>query len=247
MGDEGAKRALITGGSLGIGAACVRLFREKGIDTLFTYFRHSDEADAIRRETGAAAVQADLTLREGWDRVVRAVMDRPGGIDILVHNAGIWNDGAMGGLSHDVWRTLMAINLDAVGYITNALVPEMKRDGGSIVFVSSTAARRGEAYHGHYAASKGALISFARSLAVELGPCGIRSNVVAPGWVDTPMSAGALSRPGRREGIPATIPLGRIATAAASAHPSYFLVPGAARQHNGAGRDVNGGARLVGG
>jgi 3-oxoacyl-[acyl-carrier protein] reductase len=142
----------------------------------------------------------------------------------------------------------MTVNLDAVFALTNAIVPAMKDGGsGSIIFVSSTAARRGEAFHSHYAASKGALIAMAKSLAVELGPAGIRTNVVAPGWVETPMAAGTFADPDRKEAIRKTIPVGRIPPPEDIAYPILFLASDWARHVNGACLDVNGGAVLIGG
>jgi 3-oxoacyl-[acyl-carrier protein] reductase len=120
-----------------------------------------------------------------------------------------------------------------------------RRRSGSIILVSSTAARRGEARHSHYAATKGALISLAKSLAAELGPSGIRTNVVAPGWVDTPMSAEELSDPARKEAILRTIPLRRIPPPEDIAYPILFLASDWARHVNGAVLDVNGGSVLI--
>ncbi|HPR63812.1 MAG TPA: SDR family NAD(P)-dependent oxidoreductase [Thermoanaerobaculia bacterium] len=242
------KTALITGGSLGIGKATVEIFAREGITPWFTYYRHQESAEALSRDIGAPCIRADLRDRSGWDQVLRALSEADVVPDIVVHNAGIWNDGTMGAMAWETWREMMSLNLDAVGYLTNALVPGMKaRGSGVIIFVSSTAARRGEAYHGHYAATKGALISLAKSLAAELGPHGIRTNVVAPGWVDTPMSEGTLRDPERREAITSTIPLRRIPIAEDIAYPILFLVSDWARHINGATLDVNGGAVLIGG
>ena len=115
-----------------------------------------------------------------------------------------------------------------------------------IVFVSSTAGQRGEAGHSAYAASKGALISYTKSLASELGPRGIRVNCVAPGWVDTEMSAEPLADPRARRDIEAAIPIGRIASAEDIAGPILFLVSDLARHVQGEVLNVNGGSVLAG-
>lgn len=242
------RKALVTGGSLGIGRATVKIFTEHNIETVFTFNRHGEEANLLASETGAVALRADFSSPEGCSRLVEEVKKTEKMPEFLIHNAGIWTYGAMGNLPYQTWRETMQVNLDAAALLTNALTPAMIKNGfGNIVFVTSTAARRGEAYHSHYAASKGALISFTRSLAVELGPRGIRVNTVAPGWVDTPMSAGELTKPGRREEIERTIPLRRIPPPEEIAYPILFFVSDWARHINGAVLDVNGGAVLLGG
>jgi 3-oxoacyl-[acyl-carrier protein] reductase len=240
------KSALVTGGSLGIGRATVRIFAGKGIRTFFTYRTHREEAEELAKETGAVPILADLSSTEGALAAAREFLASAASADILVHNAGIWTYGEMGAMDRLTWRETMSLNLDSVYVLTNAIVPAMKTQGsGAIVLVSSTAARRGEALHSHYAASKGALHSLAKSLATELGPSGIRTNVVAPGWVDTPMSAAELSIPGRREAIAKIIPLRRIPPPDDIAYPILFLVSDWSRHVNGAVLDVNGGSVLI--
>jgi len=119
------------------------------------------------------------------------------------------------------------------------------RPGGRIVLVSSTAGQRGEAYHADYAATKGALIALTKSLCVECAP-GITVNCVAPGWVDTDMSAGSLAGPADRARIEATIPLGRIPPAEDIAGPILFLCSDLARHITGEVVNVNGGSVLCG-
>jgi 3-oxoacyl-[acyl-carrier protein] reductase len=240
------KTALVTGGSLGIGKAVVEVFTAHRIQTYFSYNRHGGEAEAVARATGAVALQADLGSAAGWKALAEEFQSRSGTLDYLVHNAGIWTYFPVGSSDFAVWKETMALNLDAVGYLTNALVPMMNR-GGAIVMVGSTAGRRGEAVHAHYAATKAALAGLAKSWAAELGPRGIRTNVVAPGWVDTPMSAEELARPGRREQIASTIPLRRIPPPEDVAYPILFLVSDWGRHVNGTTLDVNGGAVLIGG
>jgi 3-oxoacyl-[acyl-carrier protein] reductase len=121
-----------------------------------------------------------------------------------------------------------------------------KRRSGSIITVSSTAGQRGEAFHSHYAASKGGIIALTKSLAAELGPLGIAVNCVAPGWVDTDMSADPLRRGRELEKIVATIPLGRVASAEEVAGPILFLASDLARHITGEVLNVNGGSVLCG-
>lgn len=145
-----------------------------------------------------------------------------------------------------VWDRTYAVNLRGAHLVTDAAVPHLEKYGGSIVFVSSTAGQRGEARHSAYAASKGALISYTKSLAAELGPRGVRVNAVAPGWVDTDMSASALGNPIERAEIEKLIPIGRVATAADIAGPILFLVSDLARHLQGEVVNVNGGSVLAG-
>jgi 3-oxoacyl-[acyl-carrier protein] reductase len=154
----------------------------------------------------------------------------------------------MGRMDDAIYRETIGINVDGVFYATNAVVPAMKEHGrGSIINVTSTAGVRGEALHSHYAASKGALHALTKSLAVELAPFGIRVNAVAPGWVDTDMSAPSFSEPGFKEKVRLTIPLRRIPPAEDIAGPILFLASDLARHVTGEILDVNGGSVLCGG
>ena len=146
----------------------------------------------------------------------------------------------------DVWDRTYAINQRGAFLVTDAAVPHLARTRGSIVFVSSTAGQQGEARHSAYAASKGAILSYTKSLAAELGPRGIRVNCVAPGWVDTEMSASTLGDPARRAEIEATIPAGRVASPEDVAGPILFLVSDLARHLHGEVVNVNGGSVLIG-
>jgi 3-oxoacyl-[acyl-carrier protein] reductase len=149
----------------------------------------------------------------------------------------------LGQLSDARWRETMAANLDSVFLTTRAALGRMGK-GGRVVIVSSTAGQRGEAGHADYAATKGALISFTKSLAVEYAP-DITVNCLAPGWVDTEMSAPALGG-GARERIAATIPLRRIPPAEDIAGPILFLCSDLARHVTGEVLNVNGGSVLCG-
>ncbi len=240
------KTALVTGGSLGIGKAVVEVFTAHKVKTYFSYNRHQEEAETLGNATGAVGIQADLANALGWKTLAEEFQAKSPTLDYLVHNAGIWTHFPIGTSDFSVWKETMALNLDAVGYLTNALVPMMNA-GGAIVMVGSTAGRRGEAVHAHYAATKAAMAGLAKSWAAELGPRGIRTNVVAPGWVDTPMSAEEFAKPGRKEQIAATIPLRRIPPPEDIAFPVLFLVSDWARHVNGTTLDVNGGAVLIGG
>jgi 3-oxoacyl-[acyl-carrier protein] reductase len=147
-------------------------------------------------------------------------------------------------MTDDQWRKTMAENVDSVFWSTRAAVRRLN-DGGRVVLVSSTAGQRGEAYHADYAASKGAMISFVKSLAPELGKRGLTVNSVAPGWVDTEMCEQPFAN-GGRERIAAAIPVGRIAAPRDIAGPIVFLCSDLARHITGEILNVNGGSVLCG-
>jgi len=178
--------------------------------------------------------------------MVDETVSRFGGIDILVNNAGIWKGSPIDEMSDDDWSEMLEINLTGTFHCIRAAVPSMKAAGfGRIVNVSSTAGQRGEAFHAHYAATKGAVISLTKSLATELAPHGITVNCVAPGWVATDMTSESLAGP-ERDGIVSAIPLGRVATPEEIAGAVLFLASDLASFVTGEILNVNGGAVLVG-
>jgi 3-oxoacyl-[acyl-carrier protein] reductase len=245
------KRALVTGGSRGIGAATALLLADGGADVGIGYrSRQTDAADVVQQLAGrgvrAFAHAADLSVLAGTTSLFERAVREFGGLDIFVGNAGIWppDDVALADMTDEQWRRTMNENVDAMFYSTRAAARQLDR-GGRIVLVSSTAGQRGEAYHADYAASKGAMISFVKSLAVELAPREITVNAVAPGWVDTDMVAQALDNEGR-DRIAAAIPIGRVATPRDIAGPIAFLCSELARHVTGEILNVNGGSVLCG-
>ena len=247
------KIALITGGSRGIGAAAVRMFAGAGARVAFNYLRAKAEAERLVQECGAdrcRAVQADLTGTAGAESLVQAAVDRFGALDALVVNHGIWpaDDTAIDQMSDRQWHTTVAINLDSTFALVKHSVAQMKLqgNGGNVVLVSSTAGQRGEAGHCDYAATKGAVISMTKGLSTELAPFNIRVNCVAPGWVETDMTASTLSDPGSRKKVFDAIPAGRVGTPDEIAAPILFLCTQHAAFITGEVLNVNGGAVLVG-
>lgn len=180
----------ITGGSRGIGAACVRAFCKEGRPTAFTYAARKDKADALATETSALALPADSADRDAVERAVQAAREACGAIDTLVCNAGIAQQKLFQDISDEEWLHMLNVNLMGAVRAVRAVLPDMlHRQKGSIVIVSSMWGERGASCESHYAASKAALIGLAKSLALELGPSGIRVNCVAPGVIDTDMNA----------------------------------------------------------
>ena len=249
--------ALVTGGSRGIGAATVRLLVQAGAKVVFNYQKAREQAEALALECGeanCAAAACDLTGTESAQALVAAAVQRFGRIDILVVNHGVWpeQDAGIDQMPDAQWRNTLAVNLDAVFAVTKHAVAQMKKQprqgaaAGHIVLVSSTSGQRGEAFHVDYSASKGALISMTKSLSSELIRQGIYVNCVAPGWVDTDMSAGALADAKISAAVLGTIPLGRVGTPAEIAGPILFLCTEMAGFISGEIFNVNGGAVLVG-
>lgn len=251
--------ALITGGSRGIGAATVRLFRDAGATVAFSYRSAHEQARALEAECGGSSVcralQQELATPADGDALISATRDAFGRLDCLIVNHGVWpsHDAPIGSMTDAQWRSTLGINLDSAFGLVRAGVAQMQRQPavpgqakGHIVLVSSTAGQRGEAFHADYAASKGALISMTKGLSTELAGEGIYVNCVAPGWVRTEMSEGTLSDPAASKKVFGTIPLGRVGTPQEIAGPILFLCTPWAGFVSGEVFNVNGGAVLVG-
>lgn len=245
------KNALVTGGSRGIGAATVELLAQLGANVAFNYNNNQKAAEKLGEKLeelpGKRYTQrCDVTKYDEVKNFISNTIERFGKIDILVNNAGIWEYGEIDTMSNANWQRTMQANLNSVYYFTKDVVAHMKKEkiSGRIVHVASTAGQRGEAFHSHYAASKGAIISFTKSLASELGPWGIYVNCVAPGWVNTDMSQKAIEQEGKE--ILRTIPLNRIPEAHEIAGPIVFLVSEWASAITGEILNVNAGSVLCG-
>jgi len=251
MIDLKGRVALVTGGSRGIGRAACLLLARHGADVALGYRMDRDAAEAVREGIERAgrrglAVSGDLSRKRDADALVRATVETLGRLDILVNNHGIWKDGPIESMSEEEWDETMDVNLKGVFLCTRAAVPIMRRQGwGRIINLASTAGQRGEAQHSHYAASKGGIISFTKSLGPELCREGILVNCVAPGWVDTDMSAEALAGPDRNR-ILGTIPMGRPGTPEEIAGAILFFASGLSSYCCGEVLNVNGASVLCG-
>jgi len=249
--------ALISGGSRGIGAATVRMFSAAGAKVAFSYRSARAQAEGLAEECGTDVcypIAADLNNSEAARTCVVQTVERFGRLDILVANHGVWPvaDVSVNEMSDEQWRSTLSVNLDGVFGLVKYAVAQMKAQdrtsaaAGHIVLISSTSGQRGEAFHCDYSATKGALISLVKSLAAELASDEIYVNCVAPGWVDTEMSADALQDPKTGEEILRTIPLGRAGRPEEIAAPVLFLCTDYASFITGEIFNVNGGAVLVG-
>lgn len=246
LGLEG-RRALITGGSRGVGRAVARLLARAGADVGVAYRTREAEARSILQEVQGLgrrgwAFAGDLNHPPSVARLFDGFEEALGGVDIVVGNHGVWPpaDIPLAEMEFDQWRRTLGINLDAMFLVCREAARRLTAHGRLIV-VTSTAAQRGEAGHGDYAASKGALNSLVKGLAEELGPRGITVNAVAPGWIDTEMTEDVLVGDLRKRAL-ARIPLGRIATPEDVAGPILFLASQLGRHVTGEVLNVNGGA-----
>lgn len=249
--DLNGKRALVTGASRGVGRATARMLAEAGAHVGICYRTRSAAANELTDELRGMGVKTwsfggDLAQPEVVRDLEARCMAEFDGLDIFIGNAGIWppQDVPIAQMEDLQWRETIAANLDAIFYTTRAAA-RMLADDGRIVLVSSTAGQRGEAGHADYAASKGAIISMVKGIAIELAPRGITVNCVAPGWIDTEMAALPYAAGGRSR-IEAGIPLGRVASAEDVAGPIVFLCTGLARHITGEILNVNGGSILCG-
>jgi 3-oxoacyl-[acyl-carrier protein] reductase len=246
------KRVLITGGSRGIGRATAVLFAKAGADVAITYKRQEKAALEVKKAVESLGKQCLLEKVEisNQAEVKRAVDDiilAYGRIDFLVNNAGIWTYLELGSGDVKAWKETMEIDLDSVYFFTDAVIPHMKKHKqGGIINVGSTAGIRGEAFHSHYAATKGALNALTKSWAVEFAPHNIRVNLVAPGWVETDMCTEVFGDPAFKESVRKSIPLQRIPPPEDIAGPILFLASDLARHITGAIINVNGGSVLCG-
>jgi 3-oxoacyl-[acyl-carrier protein] reductase len=244
------KVTIITGGSRGIGAATALLFARAGSDIVLNYIKNDAKAEAVAncvRSFGRNIVlhKGDVADSRTANELIEQAVTSFKRFDIVVNNAGIWTHGEIGDMSEDIWDETIDTNLKSVFNVCNAAIPHLKRSkGGWIVNIASTAGQRGEAFHAHYAASKGGILAFTRSLAVEVAPFGIRVNAVAPGWVDTEMNEEVFADKQFRADAVEGIPLKRIATAEDIAGPVLFLASDFARHITGATINVNGGSVL---
>jgi 3-oxoacyl-[acyl-carrier protein] reductase len=252
------RTALVTGGSRGIGAATVRLFRQAGARVAFSYFQADQQAKALSADCGGPSlclpIQKELASPEDGEALIAATLAEFGDLDILVANHGIWppNETSVATMTSAQWSRTLDTNVASVfGLVHAAAAHMLTRPAadcarGHIVLIASSAGQRGEAFHADYAASKGALISFTKSLSSELAPHRIYANCVAPGWTHTEMTSSVFDVPEVAARVNPTIPVGRAGHVDEIAGPILFLCTPLAGFISGEILNVNGGAVLVG-
>lgn len=239
--DLDGRKVLVTGASSGIGLACALAFLEQGSKVVAHYRAGRGACETLERDCPgrAFALGADLATEEGCAGLVREAAERLGGVDILVHSAGIWTPGPIREISRETLETMFKTNTYSTYYLTREVARRMAK--GNIVIIGSTAGQRGEPNHSHYAGSKGAVQSFVASVAQELAPA-IRVNLVSPGWVRTPMSQATLDQ--REPAIVSVVPLKRVAEAEDVAAACLFLASDVSRHLTGVDLCCSGGALL---
>ncbi len=202
------KTALITGASKGIGRAIAQKFAQHGANVAFTYLSSVEKGLALEQElqeygTKIKGYRSDASDHAAADALVTQVMADFGALDILVNNAGITKDGLLMRMSEENWDEVMRVNLKSVFNLTKAATkPMMRAKSGSIINLTSIVGIRGNGGQSNYAASKAGIIGFTKSIALELGSRNIRSNAIAPGFIETEMTHELANKEDWMNGIP---------------------------------------------
>ena len=244
MGNLQGRIALVTGASQGIGRACALELARAGATVALAARNEAKLAEAVAEiEAGggqAAAFTLDVASQESIKTGAKAILDRFGKVEILVNNAGITRDGLMMAMKRADWDDVLGTNLTGAFLLTQAVLrPMLKNRWGRIVNISSVVGRAGQAGQVNYASSKAGLIGLTRSLAREVASRGITVNAVAPGYIETAMTAVLDEK--QRAAMMAAIPLGRAGTDVEIAQSVAFLASDAAGYITGHVLDVNGG------
>ncbi len=244
--------AVVTGGSRGIGAATAILLAEAGADIVILYKKENDSAQKTAKKIKmlnrkVSCFKSKIESFSDCTNNISKTINEFGRVDILVNSGGIWEYGKVGKMTSDQWQRTISINLTGVFNMCSAVLPVMKKQKyGRIVNISNTAGQRGEAFHSHYAASKGGVIAFSKSLAVEVIKDGIWVNSIAPGWVDTDMVSHVFKNSKTKREISLSIPRGKIASSEEIAGPILFLCSDLSNHIVGETINVNGGSVLNG-
>jgi NAD(P)-dependent dehydrogenase (short-subunit alcohol dehydrogenase family) len=245
--DERTRIAIVTGAGSGIGEATTRALVDRG-DRVLMVGRGAGRLRAVQASVGADSAEilaVDLTADGAPEQIVHAALGRWGRLDVVVNNAGTYRHGTIAEQSMTDFDETFAVNVRGPYALTRAAVPAMSAGSGSIVFVGSNLTRYGKPGAASYAASKAAVESLARTLAVELGPAGIRVNAVSPGVTRTAMTEANFVDDVRRRQLLSTSPVGHLGAPEDIAGTIAFLTSAAARYINGSTVVVDGGRRLL--
>ena len=239
------KTAIVTGGSRGIGRAVSLLLAREGANVAIVYAGNTAAAEETKQQAeslGAAAAvfQCDVADEQAVADMVKAVKTQFGSVDILVNNAGITRDGLLMRMKEADWQAVLDTNLTGVYHCTKAVSKlMMKQRQGAVINLSSVVGETGNAGQANYAAAKAGIIGFTKAVAKELASRNIRVNAVAPGYVETDMTAGLPDS--AKEDMLRSIPLGRPATAGDVAQAVLFLASDQAKYITGQVLNVDGG------
>ncbi len=237
------KHALVTGGSRGIGRAIALALAEQGVSVAACYHSESEDVRSLATEleryrNGSYVVQVDISSKESVARMAESVRQRFGKLNILVNNAGVISHIPLAAMEFDQWQQVIATNLTSLYLVTHA-TQSMLVEGGSIINVGSAVASVGIPARTHYTASKAGVVGFSRSLCKEMGPRGIRVNVIAPGVIDTHQAAGLSAQ--QRERYASMAALGRLGLGDDIAGVALFLASDLSRFVSGTTINVDGG------
>jgi len=239
------KTAIVTGASRGIGREIAEVFAKNGANVAFTYLSSVEKGEALEKElsqygTKIKGYRSDASDYESAEKLAKDVVAEFGSIDVLINNAGVTRDNLLMRMSEEQWDEVIRINLKSVFNLTKAVQRTMlKQKKGSIVNMSSVVGVKGNAGQSNYSASKAGIIGFTKSVALELGSRNIRSNVIAPGFIETEMT-GALDEKMVEEWRSA-IPLKRGGTGEDVANLALFLASDMSSYITGQVINVDGG------
>lgn len=239
------KTALITGASRGIGKAIAKEYAKQGANVAFTYLNSEDSAKALEDELkvyeiNVKSYKSDASDFRQAEQLIASVLEDFENIDILINNAGVTKDNLLMRMSEDQWDAVIGINLKSVYNLTKAAIkPLLKNRNGSIINISSIVGMTGNPGQSNYAASKAGIIGFTKSIAQELGSRNIRSNAIAPGFIETDMTEELNDE--TKEAYLKNIPLKRLGSSEEIANVSVFLGSDLATYVNGQVISVCGG------
>lgn len=248
MGDLNGKISLVTGGSRGIGRAIALALAEQGADVAVNYASNSAAAAEVVKQIGAMGRKAkayacDVGKTEQIHTMIEQITKDLGPIQVLVNNAGITRDRSFAKMTADQWKEVIDTNLTGQAMVTHAVLPAMSNTNwGRIIFISSVVGQMGNFGQSNYAAAKAGLVALAKSLARELARKNITVNCVAPGYIETDMTAAV--PPEAIEAVKKSTPLGRLGKPEEIAHAVAFLASPKAAYITGETLSVNGGMHM---
>ncbi len=245
MFDLTGRKALVTGATGGLGGAIARTLHGMGAAVALSGTR-LPALEALAAELGERAVIApcDLSDKASVEALVPLAEEKLGGLDILVNNAGVTRDNLFLRLKDEDWDAVIAVNLTAAFRLSRAAVKSMmRRRHGRIIAIGSVVGTTGNPGQGNYAASKAGLIGMSKALAAEVASRNITVNVVAPGFIESPMTQGLTDK--QREGILADVPMGRLGAGADIAAAVAYLASNEAAYVTGQTLHVNGGMTMI--